>query len=112
MHSVREEHSGPYLAAIEAEGIPAFCPRARAFFEIPEIRKLVACYAVLFGWHGDGRGEVAGAVARLAQYIDDALVDLGRHLGSSHPLATVLREWTADIAALQEDESLDLRPAD
>ena len=112
LHSVREEHSGPYLAALEAEGIPTFCPRARAFFEIPEIRNLVACYAVLFGWHGDGRGEVAGAVARLAQYIDDTLVDLGRRLGSSHPLTTVLREWTADIAALQEDDSLDLRPAD
>ena len=26
LHSVREEHSGPYLAALEAKGIPAFCP--------------------------------------------------------------------------------------
>ena len=55
LHSVREEHSGPYLDALKAKGIPAFCPRARGFFEIPEIRYLVACYSVLFGWHGEGR---------------------------------------------------------
>ena len=57
LHSVREAHSGPYLAALKAKGIPVFCPRARGFFEIPEIRYLVACYALLFGWHGDGRGQ-------------------------------------------------------
>jgi len=60
LHSVRNDHSGPYLAALEAKGIPAFCPRARAYFETPEVRNLVACFAVLFGWHGDGRGQVAG----------------------------------------------------
>lgn len=63
LHSVRKEHSGPYLAALEAKGIPAFCPRARAYFEVPEVRDLVACFAVLFGWHGDGRGQVGGTVA-------------------------------------------------
>ena len=30
LHSVRLEHSGPFLDALEAKGIPAFCPRARA----------------------------------------------------------------------------------
>ena len=49
LHSVREDHSGPYLAALDAKGIPAFCPRSRSFFEMTEIRYLVACYAVLFG---------------------------------------------------------------
>ena len=28
LHSVRQEYSGPYLAALQAKGIPAFCPRA------------------------------------------------------------------------------------
>jgi DNA helicase-2/ATP-dependent DNA helicase PcrA len=112
LHSVREEHSGPYLAALEAKGIPAFCPRARAYFEIPEVRDLVACFAVLFGWHGDGRGQVGGAVAELATYVDDAIVQLGRRFGSPHPLAAALQRWTGEIAALQEDQALDLRPAD
>ena len=112
LHSVREEHSGPYLAAFEAKGIPAFCPRARAFFEIPEIRDLVACFAILFGWHGDGRGKVAGSVAELATYVDNAIIQLGRRFGSPHPLALALQRWTGEIAALQPGETLDLRPAD
>ncbi len=112
LHSVREEHSGPYLAALETKGIPAFCPRARAYFEIPEVRDLVACFAVLFGWHGNGRGEARGAVAGLAAYVDDAIVHLARRFCSPHPLAEVLQRWTGEIAGLQEGEGLDLRPAD
>ena len=113
LHSVREEHSGPYLAALTARGIPAFCPRARGFFATSAIRRLVACYALLFGWHGAGRGrEVRGAVANLARYVDDALVDVGRNFGDPHPLARALQRWTGEIAALQEGETLDLRPAD
>ncbi len=112
LHSVREEHSGPYLAALDAKGIPAFCPRARAYFEIPEVRDLVACFAVLFGWHGTGRGQVGGAVAELATYVDDAIVQLGRRFGAPHVLAAALQRWTEEIAALKEGEALDLRPAD
>lgn len=112
LHSVRDDHSGPYLTALQAKGIPAFCPRARAYFEIPEVRDLVACFAVLFGWHGDGRGQVGGAVAELATYVDDAIVKLARRFGAPHPLAESLQRWTGEIAALQEGEALDLRPAD
>ncbi|MCY3567523.1 MAG: ATP-dependent DNA helicase, partial [Chloroflexi bacterium] len=112
LHSVRENHSGPYLDALEAHGIPAFCPRARTYFESTEIRDLVACFAVLFGWHGNGRGNVGGAVARLATYVDDAIVQLGRRFGAPHPLAAALQQWTTEIAQLQAGEALDLRPAD
>jgi DNA helicase II / ATP-dependent DNA helicase PcrA len=112
LHSVREDHSGPYLTALEVKSIPAFCPRARAYFEIPEIRDLVACFAVVFGWHGDGRGQVAGAVAALAAYVDDSIIRLGRRFAAPHPLAEALQRWTAEIARLREGEALDLRPAD
>ena len=97
---------------LEAKGIPAFCPRARAYFEIPEVRDLVACFAVLFGWHGNGRGQVGGAVAALATYVNDAIVQLARRFGAPHVLAVGLQRWTGEIAALQEGEALDLRPAD
>ena len=97
LHSVREEHSGPYLAALEAKGIPAFCPRARAYFEIAEVRDLVACFAVLFGWHGNGRGRVGGTVAALATYVDDAIVQLARRFGAPHVLAVGLQRWTGEI---------------
>jgi DNA helicase II / ATP-dependent DNA helicase PcrA len=112
LHSVREDHSGPFLEALEALGIPAFCPRARAYFDNEAIRDLIACFAVLFGWHGAGRGEVAGAVADLAKYVDESIVQLGRRFSAPHPLANALGRWTSEIAALKEGQSLDLRPAD
>jgi DNA helicase II / ATP-dependent DNA helicase PcrA len=109
---VRQDHSGSYLAALEARGIPAFCPRARAYFDNEVIRDLVGCFAVLLGWYGPGRGQVAGAVAELAAYVDGAIVEVGRRFGVAHPLAAALREWTGEITGLQKGESLDLRPAD
>ena len=112
LHSVREDHSRSFLAALEDQGIPAFCPRARAYFENTEIRFMVACLALIFGWHGDGRGQLAGSTAELARYVDLALVDLARQYSLPHPLAAQLREWVEEIAALKPKQSLDLRPAD
>ena len=112
LHSVRENHSGPYLEALESKGIPVLCPRARAYFEIPAVRDLVACFAVILGWHGAGRGRVAGAVAELARYVDDAIIQLGHRFAAPHVLAGALRGWTTEIAQLRDGESLDLRPAD
>jgi DNA helicase-2/ATP-dependent DNA helicase PcrA len=112
LHSVRDDHSGSYRAALEARGIPAFCPRARAYFENEEIRLMVACFAVLFGWHGGGRGQVAGAVAELGRYVDQGILDLAKAYAAPHPLALALQAWVGDIAALAESESLNLHPAD
>ncbi len=112
LHSVREKHSEPYLAALKSKGIPAFCPRARAYFEVPEIRYIVACFAIIFNWHGEGRGEVSSALSKLASYVDAAIVELAHSFSGPHPLARALQKWTAEIAGLQEGESLDTRPAD
>ena len=112
LRSVRDKNSRPYLDALRAKDIPAFCPRARAFFAIPAIRRMVACFAILFGWYGQERGRIFGRLNRLAEYVDDAIVELGREFGAPHPLAGALRECTDEIAGLQEGESLDLRPAD
>ena len=91
LHSVRQEHSHPYLAALEGKGIQAFCPRARAYFENDEVRLMVACLAVIFGYYGEGRGQGSGgALAELADYIDAGIVALGRQYSGAHPLAAVL----------------------
>lgn len=112
LYSVREKHSGPYLAALKARGIPAFCPRARAYFDNDEVRLMVGCFALIFGWYGDGRGSVTGSVAELAAYVDEAIVELTKTYSAPHPLAQSLQAWVTEIAALEEGESLDLRPAD
>ena len=112
LHSVRQEHSGPFLKALEDRGIQAFCPRARAFFDNDEVRDMVACLAIVFGWHGNGRGSVSGATADLSKYVDHAIVSLAQRFAQSDPLSAALRGWTADIAQLEEGQALDLRPAD
>ena len=113
LHSVREKHSGHYLEALQAKGIPAFCPRARGFFDIPAIRNLVACYAILLGWYGDQRDPVSGwALKKLARYADEAILQLCQQFEKSSPLARALRRWTDEIAALEERQTLDLRLTD
>jgi DNA helicase-2/ATP-dependent DNA helicase PcrA len=113
LHSVRYDHSGPYIEALEKRGIPAFCPRARAYFENDEVRLMVACYAIIFGYYGPGRGTLAGqALQELAAYVDDCLVQLGKGYRDPHPLAKELQARSAEIIGLSPGEALDLRPAD
>jgi DNA helicase-2/ATP-dependent DNA helicase PcrA len=112
LHSVRLEHSDHYLSALEAKGIPVFCPRARAYFDNEEVRLMVACFAIIFGWHGGNRGQVAGAVRDLSIYVDAAIVELGRRVSSEQPLALELRKFVRQIVDLRERQALDLRPAD
>jgi len=74
---------------------------------------MVARFAVLFGYYGEGRGQVHGSAgADLANYVDACITELGRRYSGTHPLAAALRGFVADIAGLQEGETLDLRPAD
>jgi DNA helicase-2/ATP-dependent DNA helicase PcrA len=113
LHSVRQDHSGQYITALSAKGIPGFCPRARAYFENDEVRLMIACLAVIFGYYGEGRGQIGGgALADLVNYVDSCIVELGRGWGAPHPLAKALRNYVTDIQSLKEGESLDLRPAD
>ena len=112
LHSVRRNHSGAYLSALEDRDIPVFCPRARTFLDNNEVRDIVACLAIIFGWYGAGRGVVSGATEALANYVDDAFVALAERFSAGDSLPSALQGWSATITALKEGESLDLRPAD
>ena len=114
LHSVRQEHSGPYLAALEAKGIPAFCPRARAYFENDEVRLMVACLAVIFGYYGEGRGQVKRQYARRAARTTSMLASWPWAAGTvARTLWPQLCEVSSQILqGLREGEALDLRPAD
>jgi DNA helicase-2/ATP-dependent DNA helicase PcrA len=112
LHSVRLDHSGPFIDALDKKGIPAFCPRARAYFENEEVRLMVACLALIFGYHGEGRGQISGSLVDLAQYLDECILDLGRRFGGSQPIAKLLQQFVRQIQQLQKEETLDMRPAD
>jgi DNA helicase-2/ATP-dependent DNA helicase PcrA len=113
LHSVRQDHSEPYLIALRDRGIPVFCPRARAYFDNKEVRLMTACFAIIFGYYGIGRGESTGeALAELGNYVDDCIKELGRKCASTHPLSKMLQKSVADIQGLGKGQSLDTRPAD
>ena len=44
--------------------------------------------------------------------MDQGIVELAKAYAAPHPLALALQAWVGEIAALDEGESLDLRPAD
>jgi DNA helicase-2/ATP-dependent DNA helicase PcrA len=113
LRSVRADHSGPYVDALQAKGIPAFCPRARTYFDNDEIRAMVGCFALLLGYHGAERGDLSGfALQELAAYVDGCIVEVAQRYRPPHPLAAALRGLVAEIQGLQEGQSLDVRPAD
>lgn len=113
LHSVRLEHSGHYIRALEDKGIPVFCPRARAYFDNEEIRYMVACFAILLGYYGERRGELqARNLEEMALYIDDCIISLGKNFAAPHPLSCCIQGFEAQVRELKESESLDRRLAD
>ena len=112
LHSVRHDHSAHYLEAFSKNGIPAFCPRARTYFDNEEIKSIIACFAVILGWHGENRGNLAGPTELLARYVDNAMIDLASKLGIHSQLPLALQEWNNEIESMQRGMTLDRRPAD
>jgi DNA helicase-2/ATP-dependent DNA helicase PcrA len=113
LHSVRTDHSGPYLDALDAAGIPYFCPRARAYFNNEEVQAVVASLAVIFGWYGDERGVIQGrSLTQLAQYVDAAIAEVGHQFRDPHPLAKKLQVLVGEVSTLDDEGALDRRPAD
>jgi len=113
LHSVRSDHSGPYLDGLDRAAIPYFCPRARAYCDNEDVGAAIACIAVILGWYGEGRGTVQGhSLTELAQYVDRQTSEIGRRYRDPHPLAKKLQTLVAEVVALGDDDALDRRPAD
>jgi DNA helicase-2/ATP-dependent DNA helicase PcrA len=113
LHSVRQDHSAPYLEALRSRKIPVFCPRARGYFECEEVRQVMACFALVLGFYGEKRGSVLGrSVKELADYADECIAELPKTLGVNAPLFNEIRKIAGEIEGLKEGEGLDARPAD
>jgi DNA helicase-2/ATP-dependent DNA helicase PcrA len=113
LHSVRSEHSAPYIDALEAKGIRSYCPRARSFFDEQEIRWVVAAMAVILGYFDEGQGETHGFSGQaLADYVSKAVGDLARTCASPHPLAVRIQAHKEAVDRLRPEEALDVRLGD
>jgi DNA helicase-2/ATP-dependent DNA helicase PcrA len=113
LHSVKEAHSREYIRALEANGLSAFCPRARTYFTNEEVQLMVACFAVTFGYYGEARGEIRGRTgAELVKYIDECINLMACKYPDPHPLAKLVQQFASEIDSLFGDTSLDRRMAD
>jgi len=114
LHSVRENHSAHYITALRQKEIPVFVPRARNYFSNPEIKMLVACYAIILNWINENRGSLHGhSLRNLTDYVEDSFLTLARAgVTGNHPLAVYIREKRAQIQGLTQSETLDERLTD
>jgi DNA helicase-2/ATP-dependent DNA helicase PcrA len=113
LHSVRAEHSGPYMNALAARGIKSFCPRARAFFENEEVRLIIAAVAVILGYVKENRdGNGYGAVQKLNRFVDESIELLANVCDENLPLALAIQGLAQEIEKIKPGENLDRRIAD
>jgi len=113
MYSVQKRYSGPFIDALARRGIPAFCPRARTYFENEEVRLMVACLATVLGFYEDGQGDGGGRNAEnMHEYVNACLVDLALAIQHSPGLQRHLQEFSNQVEALGERDSLGIRLAD
>ena len=76
--SVRKENSHHYIEALKKKNIPYFAPRAKAFFENTEIKLLIACYAIIFGFYDK---ELKGYSKK--RYLEEAFLLLKDYINPS-----------------------------
>jgi DNA helicase-2/ATP-dependent DNA helicase PcrA len=113
LHSVRAEHSGPYMSALNARGVKSFCPRARAFFENDEVRLVIASIAVVLGYVKENReGNGYGAVAKMNKFVDESIEFLADTCDENPELALLIQSLASEIEKIKPSENLDRRIAD
>lgn len=105
LSSVRLERSGDHINTLKKHNIPYFCPRAKAYFENEEIKLMLACFALIFGFYG----QVLKEYEKKA-YIEKGLILLKNYIGTS--LSHYIQRKVEQINALKEGQSLDLTVAD
>jgi DNA helicase-2/ATP-dependent DNA helicase PcrA len=100
LKSVRPEFTSHYIEALKRHNIPYFCPRAKQFFENDEVKLLIACYAIIFGFYKE---ELKNYPYK--DYIENSIKLLYQNLNT--PLQDYLQRKVTQIENL-ENGSLDL----
>lgn len=113
LRSVKTEHSLPYIDALRDRGIKSFCPRARGFFDLGEIRLAVGVLAIILEYIGANRSpNPRGALLELDEYVDECLVELGSIVDANPGLGPLIQRFKSEIADLKPGVTLDRRVAD
>ena len=100
LHSVKLDYSGPFINALNKRNIPAFCPRARAYFDNEEVKFAIACYLLITGYLNSDLEQSAHS-----NYFNECLKLLGQYINT--PLAAYLNRMATKIRNLTGDETID-----
>jgi DNA helicase-2/ATP-dependent DNA helicase PcrA len=113
LRSVKTEHSLPYIEALRERGIKSFCPRARGFFQLDEIRLAVGVLAIILEYIGANRSpNPRGALLELDNYVDSCLLDLDPIVDANPDLGRLIQKFNTEISDLKPGQTLDRRVAD
>jgi DNA helicase-2/ATP-dependent DNA helicase PcrA len=105
LRSVRLKFSKKYMDALENLNIPFFCPRAKSYFENKEIKLIMACFALIFGFFDEYLQEY-----RNKEFINEGLILIQKYY--NNPLRDFIRRKRDQINNLRRGESLDLNIID
>lgn len=112
LKSVQLDHSEHYIKSLEKYKIPVYAPRARGYFNNPEVQLMFGCYAVIFGFHSDAIRDLSQAFETLVEYTNQSIVSLAPETQNNLDLGDYIRRKTEQVANLKRGESLDLQVAD
>ncbi|HWS83380.1 MAG TPA: ATP-dependent DNA helicase [Ktedonobacteraceae bacterium] len=105
LYSVRSGISDVFIEALKSKGIPAFCPRARTYFDQEEICLMMGCLARIVGYQEtkqDGLVEHSG----LPEYLRNCHMLLAKQCQLLPALEQKLQEIESEIAHAEEDRQL------
>jgi len=100
LRSVKLDYSAPFINALNKRNIPAFCPRARAYFENKEVKFVIACYLLITGYLNSDLEQSAHS-----NYFKECLTLLGPYINS--PLTAYLNRMSTKIRNLTGNETID-----
>jgi len=109
LHSVRPYMSEAYIQALESKGIPAYCPRARTYFDQEEICLMVGCFAHILQYREGARGATIDESYFLT-YITHCKKLLAEQCKAIRALEQQLLDIEEEIVSLADQPEIDNEP--
>ncbi len=104
LYSVRSYMSDAYIDALKNKGIPASCPRARAFFDQQEISLLLACFMHILHYP-QGQQHPTIQESFFPNYIHDCRIQLAEHCRLYPALGKELQTIAKEIPLNGQEQS-------
>jgi len=113
LRSVKSDSSQPYIDALREKGLRAYCPRARKYFELEEVKLLIGSLATVLAFYPDPESHDAESpMGILHQYLADCIRLLEVKIESNPELQKKILYHHTQISDLEPGKTLDLRVAD